>query len=317
MGLGRDALLWASGNTWLRERLPRLRFVRYAVLKFMPGETLDAALEASRHFAERGLPTTLTHLGENIVTEEEAEAVAGDYLEVLDRVAGTELDTEISVKLTHLGYDLDPELAAGNLERLIERAGRLGNWVWVDMESSAYVEGTLDIYRRALRSNPQVGLCLQAYLHRTADDLASLLPLRPSIRLVKGAYREPEEVAITKKAEIDRSFLLLSERILDERRQGRIGRFAVATHDLKLIDRIDAKARSDGLDRDSYEIQMLYGIRQADQFRLAGEGRPTRSLVAYGPAWYPWYMRRLAERPANVWFALRNLFARRPLARAP
>lgn len=312
MGLGRNALLWASRNAWLRERLPRLRFVRGAVLRFMPGETLDAGLEAARRFQERGLPTTLTHLGENVATEPEAEAVVRHYLDGLDRVAEAGLDTEISVKLTHLGYDLDPELAHRNLARLIERAGQRDNWVWVDMEASAYVEGTLDIYRRALPLSPHVGLCLQAYLHRTAGDVDSLLPLTPSIRLVKGAYREPKEIAFTRKSEIGRNFLRLSERILDGTRRGRIRRFAVGTHDLRLIDGIEAKARADGLPTDAFEIQMLYGIRQADQFRLAAEGRPTRSLVAYGPAWYPWYMRRLAERPANVWFVLRNLLARRP-----
>jgi proline dehydrogenase len=330
MGPARRALLWASQNEPLRRRLPRLPFVRRAVLKFMPGETLDDALEAARRFAERGLPTTLTHLGENVATEAEAGEVTRHYLGVLDRVAELGLDTEISVKLTHLGFDLGRDLAQSNFNRLAQAATDRGNWAWIDMESSPYVEGTVAIYREALNVASDIGLCLQAYLRRTNDDLSGLLPALPlepspssaspprppSIRLVKGAYREPKALVLPTRSSVDENFVQLSERMLEERTRGRLRRIAVATHDIDLIDRIGAIARSRGLYEDAFEIQMLYGIRQADQFRFAGSGRPTRSLIAYGPAWYPWYMRRLAEKPSNVWFVFRNLFTRGPL-RAP
>src|SRR6266496_1924860 len=195
----RRALLWASQNAFLRRRLPRLPFVRRAVLKFMPGETLDSGLAAARRFAERGLATTFTYLGENVATATEADAVTRHYLEVLDRVAEMRLDAEISVKLTHLGFDIERGLAQTNFNRLARAAGERANWAWIDMESSRYVEGALAIYRDALALAADVGICLQDYLYRTDDDLSRLMPAEPvegvaafspSIRLVKGAYRE-------------------------------------------------------------------------------------------------------------------------------
>jgi proline dehydrogenase len=283
----------------------------------MPGETVDAALDAAGRFAAAKLPTTFTYLGENVTSEAEAAQVTEHYLGVLDRVAERGLDTEISVKLTHLGFDLGLDRASANLERLIRRAQEHGNRVWIDMEASHYVEGTLDVYRRALDVSPDLGLCLQAYLHRTAKDLDALLPLRPSIRLVKGAYREPSDVAIQSKPAVDGNFLALIRTMLGAVGEGRFGRLAVATHDLTLIRRVDAAAAALGLGRDAHEVQMLYGIRQVEQFRLAASGRRTRSLIAYGPAWYPWYVRRLAERPANILFVARNLFVRMPAGAHP
>jgi len=279
----------------------------------MPGETLESALEAAQRFARQGLPTTVTHLGENVTTERQAKDVVLHYLSALDRIAEAGLDTEISVKLTHLGFDAGSDLAFDNLAQLIGAARERKRWMWIDMEASPYAEGTVAIYRRALSLSSDVGLCVQAYLRRTAQDVEDLLPLSPSLRLVKGAYREPEDVALRGRQAIDANFLRLSERLLAGRRDGRIRRFAVATHDLGLIERIEVLAAGMGLSsKEQYEVQMLYGIRQADQFRLARAGQPTRCLIAYGPAWYPWYMRRLAERPTNLWFVARNLFSRRP-----
>jgi proline dehydrogenase len=320
MGAARSALLWASQNAFLRRRAPRLPFVRRAVLRFMPGENPDAALDAARQFANRGLPTTFTYLGENVTSEAEADAVTRHYLEILDRIADAGLDTEISVKLTHLGFDLVQNLAQANFNRLALAATERSNWAWIDMESTRYVDGTLAVYRGALSETSNVGLCLQAYLHRTDGDLTSLLPAgsgdpkpAPSIRLVKGAYREPREAAMRERSAVAESFLRLSRRMLEERSEGRIRRVAIATHDTDLIERVGSFARERAMGADSFEIQMLYGIRQAEQFRFAEGGRPTRSLIAYGPAWYPWYMRRLAEKPTNVWFVARNLFSRGPL----
>ena len=306
MGLMRQALLWASRNERLRQRVPHLGFVRRAVRQFMPGETLDAALAAARTLADRGLPVILTHLGENVGDPGEADAAAEHYLEVLDRVAELGLDAEISVKLTHLGYDLDREASVRRVERLARDAGERGTHVWIDMESSPYVEGTLQAYRRLRAAFPNVGVCLQAYLRRTAADLEALVPLEPSVRLVKGAYREPREVAFPSREEVDRSFFHLAVRALRLAEDGRL-RLALGTHDVDLVRRVDRASAAMEVGRRSYEVQMLYGIRPADQLRLAGAGYRVRVLIAYGPHWYPWYMRRLAERPANLLFVLRNL----------
>jgi proline dehydrogenase len=309
----RSAILWAAGNAWLRRTVPRLPFARRAVRRFMPGETLDDALRAAQAFRNRGLPTTFTHLGENVTNRDEADAVVEHYLLVLDRIAALGLDTEISVKLTHLGFDLGRDVALGNYLRLVDAARAKGRWVWIDIESSPYVEGTLEIYRRGLEASPDVGLCLQAYLHRTPSDVADLARRGGSIRLVKGAYREPPELSLQRREDVSRAFVHVSRQILREVAEGRIRRFAAATHHLELLPRVREAAAGLGLGDDAFEVQMLYGIRQAEQFRLAASPTPVRSLIAYGPAWYAWYVRRLAERPANLWFVVRSLFARGPL----
>ncbi len=309
MGAARSALLWASQNQWLAKRVPRLGFVRRALSRFMPGEELGAALAAAEHLATHGIVTTFTHLGENVTDRAQADEVVSHYQGVLERVHELELDTEISVKLTHLGLDLDAGRAGEHLETLVERAGELGNWVWVDMESSEYVDRTLDTYRRARARFPNVGVCLQAYLHRTPDDIAELLPHQPGIRLVKGAYREPASLALTRRRDVDERFLELAAVLLHHAAAGE-ARVAMATHDVDLLDRVAIVGRGIGLARDAYEIQMLYGIRMPDQYRLAEEGYAMRNLVAYGTAWYPWYVRRLAERPGNLWFVVRSMAVR-------
>ena len=312
MGVMRRGLLWASQNEALRTRLPRYRFVRRAVRKFMPGDTIEDALVAAKSFAAQGLPTSLTQLGENVTTADDADAVARHYLDVLARVSELGLDTEISVKLTHLGLDFDPVLTYRNAERLAARARELGNWLWIDMEASSYVEATLRIYRRLHADFPQVGVCLQAYLRRTASDIDSLLP-GGGVRLVKGAYRESSSLLVGPKRAVDESYLDLAQKLALPARQGNL-RLALATHDVKLIERIEQAANDAGVGRDAYEIQMLYGVRHADQLRLLRGGYRVRTLIAYGSSWYPWYMRRLAERPANLFFVVRNLFGKAPVA---
>ena len=277
----------------------------------MPGETIEDALGAAKALAARGISATLTQLGENVTTENEALAVVEHYLDVLGRVAELGLDIEISVKLTHLGMDFDPELAYRNTERLAARGRELGNWVWIDMEASPYVEGTLAVYRRLRASFANIGVCLQAYLRRTRADVESLLSVGSSIRLVKGAYREPAELLVGARRDIDESYLELALLALTS---GGKGRVALATHDVNLLGRIETAAKGRGVGREGFEVQMLYGIRQADQFRLAEAGYRVRTLIAYGSSWYPWYMRRLAERPANLFFVARNLFGKAPAA---
>ena len=296
-----------SQSPWLRRQATRRRFVRRAVSRFMPGETLDDALAAAAALDARGLGTVLTHLGENITAAAEAEAVRRHYLEVLGRLPAAGLDAEVSVKLTQLGLDLDLDLAAEHARCLAERSAAHGRRLWIDMESSAYVDRTLEVYRRVREREPGVGLCVQAYLHRTARDLQALVPLGAAVRVVKGAYQEPAGNAMRRKRDVDESFFRLCERLLaeDARRAG--CRLTIATHDRDLIGRLAAGASARGVPLEAYEIAMLYGIQRPEQARLAAVGHRVRVLISYGDSWFPWYMRRLAERPANVWFVARGL----------
>ena len=304
----RSFFLACSQSRWLRERATRYGFMRRAVSRFMPGETASEALAAAAGLRDQSIGTVFTYLGENIADPAEAVSVTQHYLEVLDRVRDRGLGTEISVKLSQLGLDLSTELCYTNLLRIIEHADR-NSVVWIDMEASHYVDPTLDLYRRARAACPNVGVCLQACLYRTADDLKSLLPMGAAIRLVKGAYKEPPQVAFPRKESVDDNYWALAQQLLSEEARAAGVRTAIATHDLKLIRRIIDYADSKELSRSSFEFQMLYGIQREEQRRLAREGRKSVVLVAYGSYWFPWYMRRLAERPANAFFVLRNLFA--------
>jgi proline dehydrogenase len=246
-----------------------------------------------------------TALGENVTELPDARRVVEDYREAYDRVAAAGLDTEFSVKPSHLGLDQDPQAALANLEELAATATEHDNWLWLDMESASYVDGTLDLYRTLRTGHPNVGVCLQAYLKRTAGDVDSLMPLDPTIRLVKGAYREPRELVFASREVIDEAYRRLALLILA--RKGPVGRLALGTHDVALIRQIETDVRG----RDGFEVHMLFGIRQADLLRMAGEGYRARSLISYGTNWYPWFMRRIAEKPVeNTLLALRNLVAR-------
>jgi proline dehydrogenase len=308
MSIIRSMLLAASQNQWLRHRATRYSFVRRTVSRFMPGETLDDALGAAQILRGKKIGTVFTHLGENIKDQDEAQQVARHYGEVLERLREKGLQAEISVKLTQLGLDLSPALCFEHLNAIVERAQK-GSIVWVDMEASNYVDATLDLYRRALTAHPNVGICLQAYLHRTRADLANLLPLRPSIRLVKGAYMEPPEIAFARKQDVDESYFELGKQMLRAKKANSCRRAAFGTHDVLLIRRLADFASAEGFTKKDFEVQMLYGIQRAEQERLASEGCTSMVLVAYGDYWYPWFVRRLAERPANLWFMVRNVFA--------
>ena len=308
MGIMRSFFLTCSQSRWLREQAPRYGFVRRTVSRFMPGETVSDALAAAAALREQSIGTIFTQLGENVSDPTEAEQVTVHYLDVLDRIRSKGLHTEVSVKLTQLGLDLDPELCYKNLARVIEHAGTR-SVVWIDMEASHYVDPTLALYRRAKLAYPNVGVCLQAYLFRTAQDLASLVPLGAAIRLVKGAYNESVEVAFPRKKDVDENYFALAKRLLGDEARARGVRAAMATHDQKLIHRITEFAASRGVSKDCLEFQMLYGIQRAEQRRLAQEGWNSIVLVAYGSFWFPWFMRRLAERPANAVFVIRNLLA--------
>jgi proline dehydrogenase len=303
----RRLLLWMARNRWLRDHLPRLWFAKRAVRRFMPGEDAASALAAGQRFAADGITSEFTRLGENVTRMEEADAVAEHYLGLLGEIDARGLDGEISVKLTQLGYDLDVERTLEHTGRLAAKAAESGRTLWVDMEGSAYAEGTIAFYERLKAAHPNTGLCLQSYLRRTAADVQRLLPLDPRIRLVKGAYAEAESVAYQSRHDVDANYVALAVALLEGARSGREVRLGLGTHDIRLIEQIAEHASAMGLPRTSFEVQMLYGIRMDQQRRLASEGYLVRDLIAYGEAWYPWYMRRLAERPANVIFALRQI----------
>ena len=305
MNVLRNVFLAASESRWMRERAVKLPFVRRAVSKFMPGESFEDALAASRAL---GVGTVLTRLGENLRNAAEAADVARHYREVLDRVRQEALDVEISVKLTQLGLDFSREECERHLQALAEHARTLGNWVWVDMESTAYTEVTLEVFRKLCAAFPNTGLCVQSYLYRTADDVESLIALGAGIRLVKGAYKEPPDKAFPKKEDVDENFYRLAERLLSAEAREKGVRAIFGTHDPVLIRRIEALGRSLGLSPGEIEFQMLFGIGRSEQLRLAAAGYRFRVLISYGEAWFAWYMRRLAERPANVLFVLKSLF---------
>jgi proline dehydrogenase len=306
----RRLLLWASENAWLGRRMPRLGFVRRAVKRFMPGEDSEAAFAAARVLQQQRIGTVLTLLGENVASEADTAEVVRHYLDVITSIRERGLDSEVSVKLTHLGLDLDPALAERNLVTIATHAAAAGQDVAVDMEGSAHTEATLATYRRVRAVHANVGLCLQAYLRRAAADLEALLPLHPTIRLVKGAYAEPVQIAFKDKAEVDAEFLKLGQRLLTAARTNGKPRVIFGTHDRRLIAALAAWAGAREIPRAAYEFHLLYGIGRDEQRRLVEGGHKVRVLISYGAAWFPWYMRRLAERPANLWFVLRNMLRR-------
>src|SRR6185295_39472 len=308
MSLARKALLAMSTNAWLRERATRTAFVRRSVSAFMPGERLEDAITAAAGQERQGIRTIFTRLGENLTRADDAEEVTRHYLDVLDKVQAAGLAAQISVKPTQLGLDLDKELCFRNLQRLVDAAASCDNFVWIDMESSPYVDPTLDLFRRTRSRSARIGIALQAYLYRTKDDVESLVPLGSAIRLVKGAYLEPASVAYPKKADVDEQFYVLSCRLLADDAQKAGGLLHMATHDPILVDRLIAFIDERRVPKSAYEFAMLYGIQRPLQQRLVAAGRPLRVLVAYGEYWFAWYMRRLAERPANVWFVVKNVF---------
>ncbi|MGZ8831700.1 MAG: proline dehydrogenase family protein [Thermoanaerobaculia bacterium] len=307
MSVARSLLLRASRSPWLADQFRRRRFARRAVRRFMPGEDLESALGAADEFARSGRGTVLTNLGERIESLHDASAVRDHYLHVLDAIAQRNLPTQISVKLTHLGLSVDGAACTRSVVTLARRAADTGSFVWIDMEESQYVDPTLDVFRSARGESDKVGLCLQSYLRRTPADLDALLPLSPAIRLVKGAYRESPEIAFPNKRDTDRAYLELSDRMLAAAVAGQ-GVAVFGTHDLSLVERIRRRAAELQVPRHSFEVHMLYGIKSGEQQSLASSGVAVRVLISYGSNWFPWYVRRLAERPANVWFVVRNLW---------
>ena len=273
----------------------------------MPGEHAEDALDAGAVIAASGRGLIFTQLGEAITEAGEAIAVRDHYLWFFDQIRARGLPGQVSVKPTQLGLDLSFEQCLQHLFTLAGKADDTGSALWLDMEDSQYVERTIALYLALKKNHARAGIALQAYLYRTPRDIDRLMHLQPVIRLVKGAYDEPAGVAFPKKRDTDRAYYELASRMLDLARPG--GSAPVfGTHDMTLIARIAARAEATGVAKGTYEIHMLYGIRDAEQRRLVAEGHAVKTLVSYGSAWYRWYMRRLAERPANMWFVARSLF---------
>jgi proline dehydrogenase len=294
-----------SRNQWLRRHLPNLWFSRRAVRKFMPGETATEALDAAAKFKETDTAVLFTRLGETLTGIDDGDATAEGYKSLLAEAAQRGLSAEVSVKLTQLGFDLDRERAMAHMRTLADAAGE--STVWIDMEGSDYTEATIAFYEELKTTHPNAGLCLQAYLHRTVVDIERLVPIGLRTRLVKGAYAEPATIAYQSRKEVDAEYYNLCVKMLDAKNAGHELFLGLGTHDVELVAKVADYAQSIGLSKSDFDVEMLSGIRTDQQKKLAAEGYTVRVLIAYGEAWYPWYMRRLAERPANVVFALRQL----------
>ena len=301
----RSLILAAADSPRLQRFVQRYGF-RLGAARFVAGETLDAAVPVLRRLNDDGLLTNTTLLGEGVRDEAETRAVVASYREVLDRIHAERLRTNLAVKLTHLGLSIDEELAQRNVAELVEHAATVGNFVRMDMEESATVDATLRIYRRLREDgHTNVGTVLQAYLFRAEDDLAALLPLAPNLRLVKGAYLEPPEIAYPQKRDVDAAYARLMEASLAGG-----GFTAVATHDETLIERAISFARERGIPNERFQFQMLYGVRPRLQLDLVRRGFDVLVATPYGPEWYRYLMRRLAERPANLLVFARSLLRR-------
>jgi proline dehydrogenase len=303
--LTRSALIYLSRQEGLKDFAARFSLFKKLTTRFIAGENIDAAIAAIREVNARGCSASFDHLNESVSGIAETEAEVREYRDVLRLIDETGINSNVSIKLTQFGLEIDPDLAYRNARRVVEDAARRGNFVRVDMEASNVTQATIDVFRR-LRAEfglNDVGIVLQSYLYRTMDDARELLKLPARIRLCKGAYNEPAEVAYPDKKDVDDNYVRVMQVLLSS------GIYhGIATHDPKMIDATIDFAQREGVSKDAFEFQMLYGIRRDLQEQLARDGYGMRVYVPYGKHWYPYFMRRLAERPANIWFVLKNLW---------
>ena len=299
-------VILAAADSPRLQRGVRRHGMRLGAARFVAGESLDQAVVVLRGLNDRGLRANTTLLGEGVHDEAETRAVVESYKEIFDRIAAEKLRVNVALKLTHLGLGFDEQLARANIGELVSHAARLGNFVRLDMEESTFVDATLRVYR-SLREDghENVGTVLQSYLYRTPGDLEALLDLAPSLRFVKGAYLEPPNLAYPEKSDVDAAYARLVERSLSAG-----GFTAIATHDTALIGQAIAYAKTNGIGRDRFQFQMLYGVRGRLQLNLVAKGYDVLVATPYGPDWYRYLMRRLAERPANVLFIAKNMIRR-------
>lgn len=304
----RRLFLALSESERLRDWLVRTRVSRQAARRFVAGEELSQALEVTRALAGQGIKTTLDHLGENTHTAQEAQAAAGEYLKILEAIQQNGLEANVSLKLSQMGLEVDEELCYQNLARIAAKAQESGSFVRIDMEGSDTTERTLRLYERLRAAGyEQVGVVIQAYLRRSEQDIRRLIACGGAVRLCKGAYAEPPEVAFASKREVNQSYRRLLALLFSEEAEAKGVQVAIATHDAALIGWARQLLTERAIPAEQYEFQMLYGIRRDLQRQLAQAGYPVRVYVSYGQEWYPYFMRRLAERPANLFFLLRQL----------
>ncbi len=310
----RRLFLYLSNQRWLRMLITRYAITRAFAWRFVAGEDASTAIKAVGDLRKGGVMSTLDLLGESVYDERAARASTDDYLDLLDRIKQSGIPSHISLKLTQLGLDIDEALCRENVERILTKAAEQGSFVRFDMESSEYTQRTLDMYRSLRDRYDNFGVVIQSYLRRSEQDIEDLIAIGARVRLCKGAYLEPADVAFQKKSEVDASYVRLMERLLSE------GNYpAIATHDPAMIAHARRYVREHGIPNSAWEFQMLYGVRRDLQERLAAEGYNVRCYIPFGTEWYPYLMRRLAERPANLSFLLRNILREglgsRPLAK--
>jgi proline dehydrogenase len=300
--LTKSLLLYLSNSEGFKNFLTRFKSFNNVTHRFVAGENLSDAVEAIRHLNQKNISASFDHLGESISSEAETREEVKEYLRVLDNIAGNALDSNVSVKLTQLGLDVSHELCYENTRTIVEAAGRYQNFVRIDMEDSTKTDGTLEIFYRLRREFENVGIVIQSYLYRSEKDIEDSLKIGARIRLCKGAYKEPESVAFPEKSDVDANYVKLMKILLAS------GIYhGIATHDEKMLAATKQFAAENAITPDKYEFQMLYGVRRDLQDKLVSEGYRMRVYVPYGRYWYPYFMRRLAERPANVWFVLKNM----------
>lgn len=312
-----QTFLALSRAGWAQDALTKVPISRQMARRFVAGETIANAITAVRALNAKGLNATLDFLGESVTNQDEAMRAADEYLHALDEIAASDVRSNVSLKLTQFGLDLDYNFCVRNVRRVVACAKSHGNFVRVDMEGTPHTDRTIALVRELRREFDDIGAVLQAYLYRTEADLTALADESVRIRLCKGAYQEPPDKAFPAKADVDANYVKLSKLLLDRAENARAdgtGRTpplaALATHDEKMIAAAKAYVAERNVTRDQFEFQMLYGVRRDLQEQLAKEGYAVRVYVPYGTSWYPYFMRRLAERPANVWFFVKSLFAK-------
>jgi proline dehydrogenase len=304
----RDLLLLMSTNSVVRNFVVGFPLSRRVTRRFVAGETLEEAIQVVKKLNARGLEVTFDHLGEAVNAEAAARAAKDEYLQALDAIATSQVRSQVSVKLTQMGLDLNPDLCLDNMRQILSKAKAIGTLVTVDMEDSQHTQATLNVFKTLREEFDNVGAVIQAYLYRSEGDMLALRDLSANVRLCKGAYKEPPEVAFPQKKDVDANMIKLAKIFMDSNGKPNGAYLDLATHDEKLIDWAKAYTTEHKVDRKRFEFQMLYGIRPDLQRRIAAEGYTMRVYVPYGTHWYPYFMRRLAERPANVIFLVSNLF---------
>ncbi|MGQ9832521.1 MAG: proline dehydrogenase family protein [Candidatus Villigracilaceae bacterium] len=315
----RSFLIYLSKAAWAQNIVMNMKLAWQVASRFVAGTTIESAVNAARELNARGINATMDHLGENITTPEEARQACQDVLDLLDQISRYDVSANVSIKLTQMGLAIDEGLCLENVERILERARQYNNYLRVDMEDTPYTDLTIDVVRKMrAKGYENVGIAIQSYLYRSEADVRALLEEGFRFRLIKGAYKEPSDKAYPKKADVDANFDNLAKIMMDWSlahgaptlsEHGRIPPIpAFGTHDTARVEFAKKYAAQIGLPKEALEFQMLYGIRRDLQEQCAAEGYPVRIYIPYGTHWYPYFMRRLAERPANLWFFISNLF---------